>query len=124
MYVGAIFFPLLGACIAGFFGRWLGDKASQWATVFFMALAAICGSLAFIDVALGSAPGVVPLFTFIDVGGFSVEWALRYDTLSVVMVAIRVTMTMNLLVVMVSANLVIVVSVAMTLLLLAIVVIA
>jgi NADH-quinone oxidoreductase subunit L len=87
MYVGAIFFPLLGACIAGFLGRWIGDKPAQWATVFFMALAAICGSAAFIDVALGSAPGVVPLFTFIDVGGFEVSWALRYDTLSVVMVA-------------------------------------
>ncbi len=87
MYVGAIFFPLLGACIAGFFGRWLGDRLSQWVTVAFMAAAALCGSLAFIDVALGSAPGVVSLFTFIDVGGFEVEWALRYDTLSVVMVA-------------------------------------
>ncbi|WP_439594734.1 NADH-quinone oxidoreductase subunit L [Falsiroseomonas sp.] len=87
MYVGAIFFPLLGACIAGFFGRWLGDKVSQWATVACMAIAAVCGSLAFIEVALGSAPGVAPLFTFIDVGGFEVEWALRYDTLSVVMVA-------------------------------------
>jgi NADH-quinone oxidoreductase subunit L len=87
MYVGAIFFPLLGACIAGFFGRWIGDKAAQWATVGCMALAAACGIFAFAEVALGQAPGVVPIFTFIDVGGFEVSWALRYDTLSVVMVA-------------------------------------
>jgi NADH-quinone oxidoreductase subunit L len=87
MFVGAIFFPLLGACIAGFFGRWIGDKAAQWATVFCMALAAGCGIAAFIQVALASSPTVAPLFTFIDVGGFEVSWALRYDTLSVVMVA-------------------------------------
>ena len=87
MYVGAIFFPLLGACLAGFFGRWLGDKAAQWVTVGCMALAAACGIFAFAEVALSSAPGVVTLFTFIDVGGFEVSWALRYDTLSVVMVA-------------------------------------
>jgi NADH-quinone oxidoreductase subunit L len=87
MYVGAIFFPLLGACLAGFFGRWLGDKASQWVTVAFMALAAACGIGAFLQVAMGGAPGVVPILTFLDVGGFEVEWALRYDTLSVVMVA-------------------------------------
>ena len=87
MYVGAIFFPLLGACLAGFFGRWLGDKASQWVTVACMALAAACGIFAFVEVALGSAPGVVTLLTFIDVGGFEVSWSLRYDTLSVVMVA-------------------------------------
>ncbi len=87
MYVGAVFFPLLGACLAGFLGRWLGEKASQWVTVLCMALAAACGLGAFAEVALGSAPGVVPILTFLDVGGFEVEWALRYDTLSVVMVA-------------------------------------
>ena len=43
MYVGAIFFPLLGACLAGFLGRWLGDKGAQWVTVACMALAAACG---------------------------------------------------------------------------------
>ncbi len=87
MYIGAIFFPLLGATIAGFFGRWIGDRAAQWATVVCMALAAACGIAAFAQVALGHAPGVAPLATFIDVGGFEVSWALRYDTLSVVMVA-------------------------------------
>jgi NADH-quinone oxidoreductase subunit L len=87
MYVGAVFFPLLGACLAGFLGRWLGDKLSQWVTVACMALAAACGIGAFIQVALGHAPGVVTILTFLDVGGFEVEWALRYDTLSVVMVA-------------------------------------
>ena len=50
MYVGAVFFPLLGACLAGLFGRWLGDRASQWVTVAFMALAAACGIGAFIEV--------------------------------------------------------------------------
>jgi NADH-quinone oxidoreductase subunit L len=87
MYVGAIFFPLLGATLAGFLGRWLGDRASQWVTVGCMALAAACGIGAFAEVAFGHAHGVVPMLTFLDVGGFEVEWALRYDTLSVVMVA-------------------------------------
>jgi NADH-quinone oxidoreductase subunit L len=87
MFVGAIFFPLLGACIAGLFGRWLGDKAAQWVSVGCMALAAACGMAAFIQVALGGAPGMVHLLTFLDVGGFEVSWSLRYDTLSVVMVA-------------------------------------
>ncbi len=87
MYVGAVFFPLLGACLAGFLGRWLGDRASMWVTVAFMALAAACGIGAFVEVALNGAAGVVPILTFLDIGGFVVEWSLRYDTLSVVMVA-------------------------------------
>jgi len=87
MFAGAVFFPLLGATIAGFFGRWIGDKASQWVTVLCMALAAICGVAAFVEVALGHAPQTLVLLRFLDVGSFGLDWALRYDTLSVVMVA-------------------------------------
>ncbi|MBP0462894.1 NADH-quinone oxidoreductase subunit L [Roseomonas sp. PWR1] len=86
MLVGAVFFPLLGASIAGFFGRWIGDRAAQWVTVACMALAAACGMTAFVQVALGHAPATVEILTFLDVGGFEVSWALRYDTLSAVMV--------------------------------------
>jgi NADH-quinone oxidoreductase subunit L len=86
MFVGAVFFPLLGASIAGLFGRWIGDRAAQLATVICMVLAAICGLAAFWQVALGHAPTTVEIVTFLDVGGFEVSWALRYDTLSAVMV--------------------------------------
>jgi len=87
MFVGAIFFPLLGACISGFFGRWIGDRAAMWSTVVCMALAAICGSMAFWQVALGGQPTTVTLLTWMDVGELEFAWALRYDTLSVIMVA-------------------------------------
>ncbi|MFC7477368.1 NADH-quinone oxidoreductase subunit L [Dankookia sp. GCM10030260] len=87
MFVGAIFFPLLGATVSGLFGRWLGDRLAQWASVLCMVLAAICGVLAFGQVALGGHPVVQPIWTWMDVGGLEVSWALRYDTLSVVMVA-------------------------------------
>ena len=87
MFIGAIFFPLLGACISGFFGRWIGDRAAMWSTVVCMALAAICGSMAFWQVALGGQPTTVTLLTWMDVGELEFAWALRYDTLSVIMVA-------------------------------------
>jgi NADH-quinone oxidoreductase subunit L len=87
MYIGAIFFPAIGALIAGLFGRLMGDKAAQWTTVFFMALAAICGAVNFFNVALGHAPTTVDLFTWLDVGGMQFSWALRYDTIAAAMVA-------------------------------------
>ena len=87
MFVGAIFFPLLGACLSGFLGRWLGDRAAQWSTVVCMLLATVCGVLAFGQVAFDGQPATFPLLTWMDVGGLEVSWALRYDTLSVVMVA-------------------------------------
>ena len=86
MYVGAVFFPLLGACISGFFGRWIGDKAAQWAAGVCMALAAVCGLYAFVQVALHHTPGTIEIVNWIDVGGLQVSWALRYDTLAAMMV--------------------------------------
>ena len=87
MLAGAVFFPLLGSAISGLLGRWIGDRAAQWSTVVFMALASVCGIAAFVQVALGGQPVVVPIVTWMDVGGLEVAWALRYDTLSAVMVA-------------------------------------
>ncbi|MBW6397588.1 NADH-quinone oxidoreductase subunit L [Roseomonas sp. HJA6] len=86
MFVGAVFFPLLGASIAGLFGRWIGDKAAQLVTITCMVLAALCGVTLFFEVAFGHAPQTVQIMNFVDVGGFEVSWALRYDTLSAVMV--------------------------------------
>jgi NADH-quinone oxidoreductase subunit L len=86
MFVGAVFFPLLGATIAGFLGRWIGDRAAQWSSVGCMVLAAACGIAVFAEVALEGEQGVVPIVTWMQVGGLEVAWALRYDTLSAVMV--------------------------------------
>ena len=86
MFVGAVFFPLLGATISGFLGRWIGDRAAMWATVICMALAAFCGVSAFFQVAMGGQPTTEVILTWMDVGDLEFAWALRYDTLSAVMV--------------------------------------
>jgi NADH-quinone oxidoreductase subunit L len=85
MYVGAVFFPLLGACISGFLGRWIGDRAAMWSTVACMALAAACG-LSPSGGGAGRQPSTHLLFTWMSVGELEFAWSLRYDTLSAVMV--------------------------------------
>jgi len=87
MTVAAIFLPLLGAFIAGFFGRWIGDRGAQLVTCLAMVIASVLGCLLFVDVALDGHGGTVDLLTWIDTGDLQVEWALRYDALSAVMVA-------------------------------------
>ena len=84
----AVFAPLFGALVAGLLGRAIGDRASQAVTILCMVLASICGIYSFIDLIYGGATeGVVSLGTWVQAGDFHVDWALRFDTLSVAMVA-------------------------------------
>ncbi|HUB10371.1 MAG TPA: NADH-quinone oxidoreductase subunit L [Acetobacteraceae bacterium] len=88
LYVIAVFAPLCGAMIAGLLGRWTGDRVAQGASIIGMIIAAICGPLAFFQLHNGDiTPGVVPIATWIDAGRFHVDWALRVDMLSAVMLA-------------------------------------
>jgi len=85
--VAAVFLPLLGSIIAGFFGRWIGDRGAQLVTCLAMLGSAAAGVVLFIQVALGGQDFVTPLFSFIDAVQLQVDWALKFDTLSAVMVA-------------------------------------
>jgi NADH-quinone oxidoreductase subunit L len=88
LYAVAVLAPLLGSAIAGLFGRAIGDRAAQAVTILCMILASICGVSAFVALVYqGSPTGVVSLGTWVDAGTFHVSWALRYDQLAAVMVA-------------------------------------
>ena len=88
IYAVAVFAPLLGSLVAGLLGHRIGDRASQAVTIACMVVAAVCGTASFLPVLSGDAlPGVVTLGTWMSVEDFEVSWALRYDTLSAVMVA-------------------------------------
>jgi NADH-quinone oxidoreductase subunit L len=87
LYALAVFAPLGGAIIAGLLGRFIGDKAAVGFSIAGMVIAAICGPLSFFQLTGGASPGVLDLGNWIEAGRFHVEWALRYDTLSAVMVA-------------------------------------
>jgi NADH-quinone oxidoreductase subunit L len=94
IYAIAVLAPLVGSLIAGLFGRAIGDRAAQAVAILFMLLAAVCGDASWIDIVWNNAPfGVVSLGNWIDVGQLHVDWALRYDTLSVTMVAMVTTVS-------------------------------
>ncbi|MEQ9811393.1 MAG: NADH-quinone oxidoreductase subunit L [Azospirillaceae bacterium] len=88
MEVAAVFLPLVAAAIAGLFGRVIGEKGAMAVTVGAVCLAGILSVVLFIDVALGAAPRTVELFTWMDVGGLDIAWALRVDTLTAVMLVV------------------------------------
>ena len=82
----AVFLPLIGSLIAGLFGRQLGDRGAQLATVIPMLLGAALACFILYDVALVGNERTVELFTWIESGALEVSWALRFDSLSAVMV--------------------------------------
>ena len=86
MLAAAVFLPLLGAFIAGFFGRFIGDRGAHIVTVLGVALAAVAGIYNFYQVAILGHQEVLNIATFLSSGTFEAQWALRYDTLSAVMV--------------------------------------
>src|SRR5215212_3888946 len=74
--------------ISGLLGKAIGDRGAMGASVIGMVVAAICGPLAFFQLVGGHAePGVLTLSPWIEAGRFHVDWSLRYDMLSAVMVA-------------------------------------
>jgi NADH-quinone oxidoreductase subunit L len=83
-----VFLPLLGAAIAGFFGRALGDRGSQLVTCGAMCASAVLAILLFQHIHAEEHAEVVPLFSWIVAGGVDVDWSLRLDTLSGVMMLV------------------------------------
>jgi NADH-quinone oxidoreductase subunit L len=88
MEIAVIFLPLLAAFIAGFFGRLIGDRGAQFVTAGAVLLSALLSIWLFVDVALHGNTRTIELFTWIDSGTFEVSWALKFDTLTAVMLIV------------------------------------
>ena len=85
MDVVIVFLPLVGAIIAGFFGKVIGDRGAQLVTCGLMVVAALLSLWVFYDVAIAGNERTTEIFTWIDSGAFELSWAVKLDTLSAVM---------------------------------------
>ncbi|VVT17168.1 NADH-quinone oxidoreductase subunit L [Rhizobium sp. EC-SD404] len=89
MYHAIVFLPLIGAIIAGLFGRSLGAKACEYITSGFLVFAAFLSWIAFFSVAYGDTEVLrVPVLQWIQSGSMSVDWSFRIDTLTAVMLVV------------------------------------
>ena len=91
MYQAIVFLPLLGFLTAGLFGRILGPRPSELLTTGLLGICALFSWVAFFQVGFGphvERVHVVPVANFIASGALSVDWALRIDTLTVVMLVV------------------------------------
>ncbi len=88
MEIAIVFLPLVGAIIAGFFGRQIGDKPSMYTTSALLIVSAVLSAFVLYDVAFQGNARVTELFTWIDSGTFEISWALKVDTLTAVMLCV------------------------------------
>lgn len=86
----AVFPPLVAFLIAFLFGKQTGDKGAQFMTCAGVLIAAAASVFLFFDVILPEQQNVriTGLATWVSVGDFDVQWALRIDSLSVVMMCV------------------------------------
>ena len=88
MYAAIVFLPLVGALLAGFFGKIIGDRGAHLVTCIFMAASMLLGGICFYDVALQQNAQTIQLFTWIESGNLKAEWALKIDTLTAIMILV------------------------------------
>ena len=88
---GVVFFPLLGALIAGLFGRLIGDRKAQLVTCLGMVLSTICAWFLLFGL---DQPYKIDLFQWISAGTFETAWTIRIDPLSAIMMFTVSTVSM------------------------------
>jgi NADH-quinone oxidoreductase subunit L len=92
VYQLIVFLPLLGFLIAGVFGPWIGARAAEYVTSSLLGICCVLSWIAFVTVA-GGADAHVAIGNWFTSGKLAVAWALRVDTLTVVMLAVVTTVS-------------------------------
>jgi NADH-quinone oxidoreductase subunit L len=89
-----VFLPLLAAIVAGLGGRWIGKTASKVVTTGALMIGAVLSWPIFFQYIGGSVqPTVVPVLDWIRSGDLDVDWALRLDALTAVMLVVVTTVS-------------------------------
>jgi len=89
-----VFLPLLAAIIAGLFGRWIGTTAAKAITTGSLFIGGALSWPIFIGFLTGANHEmVVPVLDWIHSGDLQVNWELRVDTLTAVMLVVVTTVS-------------------------------
>jgi NADH-quinone oxidoreductase subunit L len=89
-----VFLPLIAAIVAGLGGPWIGKTAAKAVTTGALMVGAVLSWPIFFQyIAGGAQPTVVPVLDWIRSGDLTVDWALRLDALTAVMLVVVTTVS-------------------------------
>ena len=81
-----LFAPLIGALIAGFGWRIIGEAAAMWVTTGLLFLSAILSWIIFLT--FDGATQQIELLRWVESGSLSIDWAIRLDRLTAIMLVV------------------------------------
>ena len=81
MEYAILFLPLVGAFIAGFFGRKIGDRNCQYFTSLLVGISAALSLLVFYKVLFQDYQSNKLIFNWISSGNFVVNWSITINPL-------------------------------------------
>ena len=88
MELTLLFLPLIGSIISGFFGKHLGDRNSEILTSTLVSISTILSILIFYKVIFENYNNNVIISSWINSGFLSVNWSIKIDALSSVMLVV------------------------------------
>ena len=89
VYLWIVLAPLVGALIAGLFGRVIGRSGAHWVTILAVAVSTVLSVVAYYDVVVAGNPGFNgTVYTWGVVGDLEIAVGFLIDELSVTMMAV------------------------------------
>ncbi len=88
MYAAIVFLPVIASLIAGLFGRFIGARASELVTTGALFVSAGLSGIAFYDTTILGHSHLVQVLPWIYSGDLRVDWAIRVDALTGVMLVV------------------------------------
>src|SRR3954465_10532894 len=93
MYSLIVFLPIIASAIAGLLGRVIGARASELVTTGLLFVSLALSLVAFNDVALQGHNYIIPILPWIHSAGFTVDWTVRIDSITAVMLVVVTTVS-------------------------------
>ena len=88
MEIALLFLPLFASITSGFFGKYIGDRNSEIVTSLFVSISAILSLILFYEVIVNNYESNVVVATWINSGTLDVNWSIKVDALSSVMLVV------------------------------------